>query len=65
MSARFRIWLILGFAVVLALHAPRCFDALAAPVPSVGVTEPAQVAALEPLPADGVGLAVAASGSGR
>ena len=39
MSLRFRICFVLGCALVLALHAPRCLDALR------GVEAPAEVPA--------------------
>lgn len=45
MSLRFRILFVLGCALVLALHAPRCLDALEGADP--GVEAPANVAALD------------------
>lgn len=45
MSLRFRVLFVLGCALVLALHAPRCLDALQGA--EVLVEEPANVAALD------------------
>ena len=45
MRPRFRLLFVLGCVLVLALHAPRCLDALQGA--EVGVEEPANVAALD------------------
>jgi hypothetical protein len=45
MSLRFRVCFVLGCVLVLALHAPRCLDALRGVEPLV--EEPANVAALD------------------
>jgi hypothetical protein len=45
MSLRFRLLFVLGCMLVLALHAPRCLDALRGV--EIGVEEPANVAVLE------------------
>jgi len=46
MSARFRLLFFVGCALVLAMHAPRCFEALRGPV--VLEQQPESLAILEP-----------------
>jgi len=48
MSRRFRLLFVGGCALVLALHGPRCLQALRGAARSVGVA-PADIAALDPV----------------